>query len=97
MKLYICWATLGGPGHACSKAHAALVEAGHEPEVVRSYGWGSLPDMPFNQSSGRKRAKALTGSSVVPVLELDDGTAVAGSEEIAAWARAHRASGAAVA
>lgn len=94
MKLYVCWGTFGAGGHACGRAHAALREAGHEPEVVKAYSWGALPDLPFNQTPGRKRAKELTGSSMVPVLELDDGTAVAGSKEIAAWARAHGAAGA---
>jgi hypothetical protein len=94
MKLYVCWGTFGAPGHACARARDALVEAGHEPEVVKAYGWGALPDMPFNQTPGRRRAKTLTGSSSVPVLELDDGTAVSGSHEIAAWARAHGAAGA---
>ena len=50
-----------------------------------------LPDKPFNDTAGRKRAKELTGSPTVPVLELDDGTAIGGSKEIAAWAKANRA------
>jgi hypothetical protein len=58
---------------------------------VRSYGWTVLPDTPFNQTPGRKRAKELTGSSSVPVLEFDDGTAIGGSKEIAAWAKANPA------
>jgi len=90
VKLYICWGTFGTPGsHACTRAHAALRDAGHDFEVVKSYGWTALPDMPFNQSPGRKRAKELTGSSTVPVLELNDGTAIAGSQNIVAWAREH--------
>jgi len=91
MKLYVCWGTNGPDKHSCARAHRALKEAGHEPDVVRSYGWTVLPDMPFNQSAGRRRAKELTGSSTVPVLELDDGSAVAGSKEIAAWAAVHPA------
>ena len=50
-----------------------------------------LPDTPFNMTPGRKRAKELTGKSMVPVLELDDGTVISGSKEIVAWARANPA------
>ena len=94
MKLYICWGTFRSPrpgGHPCRNAHNALKEAGHDFEVIKSYGLTILPDTPFNQSPGRKRAKELTGSSTVPVLEFDDGTAIAGSQNIAAWAREHPA------
>ena len=95
MKLYVCWGTFPSPvrpgGHPCRNALEALAEAGHEPEVVKSYGLTILPDKPFNQTAGRRRAKELTGSSTVPVLELDDGTAVAGSQEIVDWAAANPA------
>ncbi len=93
MKLYVCWGTFPSPrpgGHPCRNAHNALVEAGHSPQLVKSYGLGILPDA-LNQTAGRKRAKELTGDSWVPVLELDDGTAVSGSEKIVDWARANPA------
>jgi hypothetical protein len=51
--------------------------------VVRVYGFGQLPDM----TRGRKEVKRLTGESWVPVLVLQDGEVVTGSENIAAWAR----------
>jgi hypothetical protein len=94
MKLYVCWGTFRSPrpgGHPCGNAYRALLEAGHDPEVVRSYGLTVLPDGIFNQTAGRKRAKELTGSSTVPVLELNDGTAIADSEAIVAWAKEHPA------
>jgi Glutathione S-transferase, N-terminal domain len=94
MKLYVCWGTwTAAPrpgGHPCGVAYEALREAGHEPEVVKAYGLGMLPDA-VNRTAGRRRAKELTGSSVVPVLELDDGTAIADSKAIVAWARANTA------
>ena len=94
MKLYVCYGTWRAAprpgGHPCGKAYAALEEAGHHPEVVKSYGLGMLPEA-LNQTAGRKRAKELTGSNMVPVLELDDGTAVGGSDAIVAWAQAHPA------
>ena len=91
MKLYVCWTTRGDGWHACGTAHAALHKAGHRPDVVHALGWRALPDTPFNQTPGRRRAKQLTGSSELPVLELDDGGAVAGSTAIVAWAEAHPA------
>jgi hypothetical protein len=93
MKLYVCYGLFRSPrpgGHPCRNAHEALAAAGHHPEIVKSYGLGMLPDV-FNQTPGRRRAKELTGTSWVPVLELDDGTAVGGSDKIAAWARANPA------
>ena len=94
MKLYVCWGTFHSPrpgGHPCGNAFRALEAAGHDPEVIKSYGWAVLPDKPFNNTTGRNRAKELTGSATVPVLELDDGSAVGGSEKIIAWAKANPA------
>jgi hypothetical protein len=91
MKLYVCWGTFPAPwrpgGHPCRNAYEALKEAGHDPEVVKSYGLGALPDM----TSGRKEVKALTGQSWVPVLVLDDGEVVKDSKGIVAWAKANPA------
>jgi hypothetical protein len=97
MKLYVCYGTFPSPrpgGHPCRNAHRALLEAGHDPELVRSYGLGPLPDA-LNNTPGRRRVRELTGSNWVPVLELDDGTAIGGSEKIAAWAAANPAGAAA--
>ncbi len=95
MNLYVCYGTFTSTprpgGHPCGNAYKALKDSGHAPEVVRSYGLGMLPDVPFNQTKGRKRAKELTGSTMVPVLELDDGTAIGGSKKIVAWAKANPA------
>ena len=94
MKLYVCWGTFPAPrpgGHPCRNAYQALTEAGHRPELVKSYGFGLLPDKPFNQTAGRRRAKELTGDAWVPVLELDDGTAISGSQRIVEWAAANPA------
>jgi hypothetical protein len=98
MKLYVCWGTFPVPwprrsgswrpgGHACKVAYDALREAGHAPEVVRTYGFGFLPDF----TSGRRTVRRLTGQSYVPVLVLDDGQVVRDSQNIVAWARAHPA------
>ena len=96
MKLYVCWGTWKPAPtrkdgwHPCGRAYNALRKAGHEPEVVKSYGLTALPDM-LNWTEGRREAKRLTGSSTVPVLVTDDGSAISGSEEIVSWAKAHPA------
>jgi len=92
MRLYVCYGTFPSPrpgGHPCRNAYEALVEAGHDPEVKRSYGLGPLPDVV--QSATRKKVKKMTGSAWVPILELDDGEVVDGSKEIVAWAKANPA------
>jgi len=93
MRLYVCWSTAGGDWHACAKAHRALNDAGHTPEIVKVKGWGALPDA-FN--GGRKEVTELTGQKHVPVLVTGDGEAVHPSEKIVEWARAHPAAAASV-
>jgi glutathione S-transferase len=94
MKLYVCWGTFTAAprpgGHPCGNAYHALKEAGHDPEVVKAYGWAILPDA-LNGTKGRQEVKELTGSSMVPVLVTDDGEAISDSKKIVAWAKAHPA------
>jgi len=95
MKLYICWGLFPSPrpgGHPCKNAYEALRDAGHEPEVVKSYGLALLPDA-LNPTHGRREAKRLTGKTTVPVLVTDDGEVVADSKNIVAWAHEHPAAG----
>jgi hypothetical protein len=44
---------------------------------------------PLKETPGRKHVKQLTGQSWVPLLELDDGSTVQGSNRIIDWAGAH--------
>ncbi len=93
MKLYVCYGTFNVPrpgGHPCRNAANALRAAGHDPQLVKSYGLAGLPAI-FNQTPARKRVKELTGNITVPTLELDDGTAIDGSQNIIAWAKANPA------
>ena len=89
MKLYICYGLFPSPrpgGHPCKNAHDALVEAGHNPDVVKTYGLGLLPEG-LNKRVGRGEVIDKTGQKVVPVLELDDGTTIYPSQKIVDWAR----------
>ncbi len=93
MKLYICYGTFETPrpgGHPCRRAYNALRDAGHEPELIKSYGLGVLPEV-FNKTKGRQEAKRLTGSYTVPVLVTDDGEAISDSKKIVEWAKANPA------
>ena len=68
MKLYVCWGPFSTPrpgGHPCANAYHALKDAGHEPEVVKSYGLGLLPGV-FNRTRGRREVQELTGNSLGP-------------------------------
>jgi hypothetical protein len=91
MKLYVCWGTFPTPrpgGHPCANAYHALRDAGHDPEVIRSYGFAPLPDF-LNATKGRREVKALTGQSWVPVLVTDEGEAIQESKRIIEWAQEH--------
>lgn len=93
MKLYVCWGTFPTPrpgGHPCRNAYRALKDAGHDPEVVNSYGLGILPAF-MNNTEGRREVENLTGNRWVPALVLDDGSVIDGSHEIVDWARANPA------
>jgi hypothetical protein len=87
VKLYVCYGTFGDEHHACGRAYKALKAAGHDPEVVRTYGcYGT--DRFFK---GRCAVKKLTGNYKVPTLVLDDQTVVDESQKIADWATANPA------
>jgi hypothetical protein len=91
MKLYVCWGTFGSPrpgGHPCRNAYEALREAGWEPDVEKSYGWGVLGKA-LNPTRGKVRE--LTGQNMVPVLVTDDGEVIQDSRKIIAWAKANPA------
>jgi hypothetical protein len=94
MKLYVCYGTFTTTprpgGHPCGNANRALREAGHDPEVIRSYGLAILPSI-FNRTRGRREVKQLTGSYMVPVLVTDGGEVIPDSKRIIEWAQANPA------
>ena len=92
MKLYICWGTFSSPrpgGHPCANALDALKDAGHDPELIKSYGLGPLPEF-LNRRRGRREVRKLTGQNWVLVLVTDNGEVVVqDSKKIIAWAKDH--------
>jgi hypothetical protein len=89
MKLYVCYGTFTTTprpgGHPCGNAHRALKDAGHDPEIVKSYGLAALPAF-LNNTKGRKEVKELTGEFTVPVLVTDTGEVIKESSAIVDWA-----------
>jgi len=94
MKVYVCYGTWqkGPRPHPCGLALQALRDAGYDPEVEKVYGLGPLPEF---LNPKRKPVRELTGQQWVPAVELDDGSGIAGSKEIIAWAKANPAPAAA--
>jgi hypothetical protein len=91
MELYVCWGTFSSPkpgGHPCRNAHQALIAAGWEPEVKKTYGLGPLPAV---LNPGRGEVRELTGQQWVPVLVTDDGEVIRESGRIVEWARVNPA------
>lgn len=89
MKLYVCWGTMSTPrpgNHPCHNAHKALTEAGWDPEVQKTYGWGLLGD---RLNATRKPVRELTGQNWVPVLVTDEDEVIQGSDKIIDWAKAN--------
>jgi hypothetical protein len=74
--------------HPCGVAAKALDEAGHRYDVKKL---GGFKNIPFSRRGRRDEVVSLTGREDVPVLLLDDGTAVQGSERIVDWAAAYPA------
>ena|SRR5687767_1578138 len=90
MKLYVCWTTIQTPrpprGHPCHNAHAALKDAGYDPEVVKVRGLGIGPKFMHVMTDGRREVEKLSGQPAVPVLVTDSGEVVADSQKIVDWA-----------
>lgn len=88
MKLYSCGQTTNGAsvGHPCGRAIVALRDAGHDPQIEIVDGYRALP---WTRWGKREHLYDLSGQRHAPVLVTDDGTVVAGSGRIVAWARAN--------
>src|SRR4051812_4900122 len=88
LTLYVCHIDDRGPRpHACRRAHEALREAGHDYETVI---FGKGRPLGLFTEGRRPRLKEMSGQEKLPVLQWPDGTTIAGSANIVAWARANR-------
>ena len=93
MVLYTCPARTHGASvpivpHPCGVAAQALDRAGQSYTITQV---GGFKNVPFSRRGKRGEIRELTGQDDVPVLLLDDGSAIAGTREIVAWAEAHSA------
>lgn len=89
MILYTCGAkkSAGGWGHPCGRAANALDEAGYEYELRTVRGYRLAPWTWRSRARDREEITRLSGQKQVPILVLDSGEVVAGSGNIARWAR----------
>jgi glutathione S-transferase len=93
LTLYVCHIDDRGPKpHACRRVQEALRANGHDYEKV-IFGKG----IPFGLfTKGRRpELKELSGQEKLPVLQLPDGSTIAGSAHIIAWAKENAPVGAA--
>ena len=87
MTLYTCpWRKRSAGWHPCGVAAKALDEAGHRYEIRVVRGQLSMPWTWISRRRDRAEVRALSGQNGVPVLVLEGGEIIAGSEKIAAWA-----------
>jgi glutathione S-transferase len=77
--------------HACGRAAKALDEAGHTYDTKIVAGYTSSPRTWPSRARDRAEVKALSGTTSVPILVLDNGEVIAGSRQIARWAAEHPA------
>jgi glutathione S-transferase len=85
--LLTCALDRGGPKlHPCRKCHDALEQAGHSYETEI---FDKNRPMGLFTKGKRPQLEELTGQEKLPVLRLSDGTYVAGSKNIIAWAKDH--------
>lgn len=93
MRLFTCPAQKHGATtplvrHPCGVAAKSLDDAGHEYELKVVGGFKAIP---ASRRGRRHEIVSLTGQQDVPLLLLDDGTVVQGSDRIVDWVRANPA------
>jgi glutathione S-transferase len=95
--LYTCGRRRFGPGllHPCAKAGKALDVAGLEYELRTVRGYRASPWTWRSRDADRAEVRRLSGTNEVPILVLDDGEVISGSNRIARWARRQRGAAAA--
>ncbi len=77
--------------HPCGRAAKALDDAGHAYERKSVKGGGMMLWTLPNRARDRAEVERLSGQRAVPILVLDDGSAIAGSGAIVRWAESNPA------
>jgi glutathione S-transferase len=88
--LYVCaFEKAGAPLHPCARAAKALDATGHRYEL-RSVKGGSLKPWTWpTRARDRAEVEELSGQRAVPILVLDGGEVITGSQKIADWAQSN--------
>jgi hypothetical protein len=96
MVLYVCpsgtsFGGLPAPiSHPCGRAAKALDDAGHVYEIKTVKG-GMLRFWTLsNRTRDRAEVERLSGQQAVPILVLEDDSAIVGSGTIVEWAKTNR-------
>jgi glutathione S-transferase len=77
--------------HPCGRAAKALEDTGHSYEIEQVRG-GTMKLWTWpSRARDRAEVERLSGQRAVPILVLDDGEVVTGSQRIVDWAHAHPA------
>ncbi len=88
MILYTCpWQRRSSAWHPCGVAAKALDDAGHSFQIKVVKGQVSMPWTWLSRRRDRAEVRKLSGRNGVPVLVLDAGEVIAGSRDIARWAK----------
>lgn len=97
MLLYVCpfgtsFGGLPAPiAHPCGRAAKALDDTGHTYECKSVKGGSMMFWTLPNRARDRDEVERLSGQRAVPILVLDDGSTIAGSDAIVRWAKANPA------
>ena len=84
----------GGAWHPCGIAAKALDEIGLDYEIKHVRGYASMPWTWPTRRRDRTEVRALSGQNAVPILVLEDGEVIAGTNRIKRWAAVRAARGA---
>ncbi len=85
--LYTCHLEKKGASwHPCAIAAKALDEVGLHYEVKHVRGYVSMPWTWPTRRRDRTEVRGLSGQNAVPILVLEDGEVVAGTNRIKRWA-----------
>lgn len=85
----------GNAWHPCGIAAKALDEIGSDYEIKHVRGYASMPWTWPTRRRDRTEVRELSGQNAVPILVLEDGEVIAGSDRIKRWAAVRAAQDAA--